>query len=347
MGFDRNGFNDFIRANFSYDGTTQRMIDNLVEYGMEHLDNFDGQLVNFIQSVIDDPTLEEIKQFEIKEEKTMNYKTMNYKTMRDNIGNIVNENHKEFVKAIISIEKGINDESALDKLYDTYMENSTMNLLYEEFDYMIESLREQGQIKDIPYVQQENNDPVNIVGNIVGQVSVVEKENKNGEIFNVVNFSIVSKDDEGNKIYHNCSAYGEKGDIPKDFKKGDFVKLFGRITTSMDENGKERSNLRVLYSKMLKAKEHDKTVNKEQDINELRNEIEEREKDLFHEDSSEQHKQISADIKNTTMKPNNLIKPEKNQETDKPSILEAIKKHQAEEKEKPQEKKEASKEVER
>ncbi|HEL0567306.1 TPA: hypothetical protein TUT10_001866 [Streptococcus equi subsp. zooepidemicus] len=61
MGFDRDGFNDFIRANFSYDGTTQRMIDNLVEYGMEHLDNFDGQMVNFIQSVINDPTLKEIK----------------------------------------------------------------------------------------------------------------------------------------------------------------------------------------------------------------------------------------------------------------------------------------------
>src|SRR3712207_1144627 len=138
MGFDRQGFNDFIRREFSYDGTTQRMIDNIVEYGMKHLDNFSGQLVNFIQSVIDEPTIEEVKQFEIKEEKTMNYKTM-----RNNMENIVNDNYKEFVKAIISIEKGINDESALDKLYDMHMENDTMNLLHEEFDYMIENLREQ------------------------------------------------------------------------------------------------------------------------------------------------------------------------------------------------------------
>ena len=43
----------------------------------------------------------------------------------------------------------------------------------------------------------------------------------------VANFSVVSKDDEGNKVYHNCSAYGKKSDIPKDFKQGDFVKLFG------------------------------------------------------------------------------------------------------------------------
>ena len=63
---------------------------------------------------------------------------------------IVNDNHKDFVKAIISMEKGINDESALDKLYDAYMDNDSLNLLHEEFDYMIEDLREQGQIKDLP-----------------------------------------------------------------------------------------------------------------------------------------------------------------------------------------------------
>jgi len=42
---------------------------------------------------------------------------------------------------LISIEKGINDESVLDKLYDDYMDNDSLNLLHEEFDYMIEELR--------------------------------------------------------------------------------------------------------------------------------------------------------------------------------------------------------------
>ena len=175
--------------------------------------------------------------------------------MRNQIEDMVNDNHKDFVKAIISMEKGINDESALDKLYDAYMDNDTVNLLHEEFDYMIEDLREQGQIKDLPYVQEEKDNLINIVGNIVGEVDLVERENKNGEAFKVANFSVVSKDDEGNKIYHNCSAYGEKSDIPKDFKQGDFVKLFGQIRTSIDDNGKEHSNIRILSSKLLKAKE--------------------------------------------------------------------------------------------
>ena len=180
---------------------------------------------------------------------------MDYKTMRDRIEDMVNDNHKDFVKAIISMEKGINDESALNKIYDAYMDNDTVNLLHEEFDYMIEDLREQGQIKDLAYVQKEKDNLINIVGNVVGKVNVVERENKNGEAFKVANFSVVSKDDEGNKLYHNCSAYGEKSYIPKDFKQGDFVKLFGQIRTSIDDNGKEHSNVRILSSKLLKAKE--------------------------------------------------------------------------------------------
>ena len=221
-------------------------------------------------------------------------KNMDYKTMRNQIEDMVNDNHKDFVKAIISMEKGINDESALDKLYDAYMENDSLNLLHEEFDYMIEDLREQGQIKDLPYAQEEKDNLINIVGNIVGEVDVVERENKNGEAFKVANFSVVSKDDEGNKVYHNCSAYGEKSDIPKDFKQGDFVKLFGQIRTSIDDNGKEYSNIRILSSKLLKAKEQ------------MRGRDEKKE-----------------------------------------SVLGAIKKYQAEDKEKPKEKKEANKEAER
>lgn len=62
---------------------------------------------------------------------------------------------------------------------------------------MIEDLREQGQIKDLPYVQEEKDNLVNIVGNIVGKIDVVERENKNGEAFQVVNFSVASKNDEG------------------------------------------------------------------------------------------------------------------------------------------------------
>ena len=272
---------------------------------------------------------------------------MDYKTIRDRIEDMAKDNHKDFVKAVISMEKGINDESALDKLYDAYMANDTINLLHEDFDYMIEDLREQGQIKDLPYVQEEKDDLVNIVGNVVGKVDIIERENKNGEAFKVANFSVVSKDDEGNKVYHNCSAYGEKSDIPKDFKQGDFVKLFGQLRTSIDDNGKEHSNVRILSSKLLKVKEQMKGQDKSQEIAKLKSEIEEREKDLFYADSWEQAGQIRADIEKMKAKLNTLTGSEKGKENDKKSILGTIKEYQAEDKQKPKESKEKPKETER
>ena len=180
---------------------------------------------------------------------------MNYKEIRSMIEELAKENHEDFVKALISFEKGIHDKEALGTLYERYMENDSMSLLHEEFDYMIDELRESGQIRDNVSFEKEDNNLVNIVGNIVGKMEVIERVSKTGEAFEVVNFSVVSKDTEGNKHYTNCSAYGEKADIPKGFKPGDFVKLFGQERKSVDENGKEHTNVRLLSSKFLKAKE--------------------------------------------------------------------------------------------
>lgn len=165
--------------------------------------------------------------------------------------------YSTYIKGIVKIEKEIEDENILDSVYDAYMENDNISLLNEEFDYVIDELREKTA------TQEKDKDLVNIVGNIVGDVHIVGAINKDGEAFKVANFSIVSNDENGNKFYTKCSAYGEKSDIPKEFKQGDFVKVFGKIKTSIDENGKEYSNVRVLSSKLLKAKEQMKTIEKE------------------------------------------------------------------------------------
>ena len=120
---------------------------------------------------------------------------------------------------------------------------------------MIDKLRENGQLKEKTIIQVEDNVLLNVIGNTIGDVEVVERKNKNGELFKVAYFSIVSNHENGNKFNTNCSAYGEKSDIPKDFLQGDFVKVFGQVKTSTDDNRKEYSNIRLLSSKLLKAKE--------------------------------------------------------------------------------------------
>ena len=183
---------------------------------------------------------------------------MNYKEIRTMIEEMAKESHEDFVKSLISFEKGIHDKEALDTLYERYMENDSMSLLHDEFDYMIDELRESGQIRDDVSFEKEENELVNIVGNIVGKLEVLERVSKTGEAFEVVNFSVVSKDTEGNKHYTNCSAYGEKANIPKGFKPGDFVKIFGQERKSIDENGREHRNVKILSSKILKEKEQTK-----------------------------------------------------------------------------------------
>lgn len=71
---------------------------------------------------------------------------MEYKDIRDSLEEISKENYKEFIKALIGIEKGIEDENTLDKIYDEYMDNDNIALLSEEFDYIIEGIKDQGKI---------------------------------------------------------------------------------------------------------------------------------------------------------------------------------------------------------
>ena len=125
---------------------------------------------------------------------------MDFKEMRNTLEKMANDNFEDFTKALISFEKEINDKETLDKVYQVYMDNDSMGLLNDEFDYLIDEFRENGQIKESAAIEKEDNNLVNIVGNVVGEIETIERENKNGEAFKVVNFSVVSKDDEGNKI---------------------------------------------------------------------------------------------------------------------------------------------------
>ena len=188
---------------------------------------------------------------------------MEYKDIRENLVEMMNDNYKDFIKALVSIEKGVNDEKALEEVYVLYMNNDTTGLLSDDFDYMIDDMKEQGKIVENVSDFEEKDDLINLVGNIAGQVENLERENANGEKFKVSNFSIVSKDDDGNKVYTNCSAYGDKTKDLENLKQGDFIKIFGQVKTSIDNNGKEHKNVRILSSKLLKAKEQVKSQDKD------------------------------------------------------------------------------------
>lgn len=67
---------------------------------------------------------------------------MDFKEMKNTLEKMANDNFEDFTKALISFEKGINDKETLDKVYQDYMDNDSMGLLNDEFDYLIVESRE-------------------------------------------------------------------------------------------------------------------------------------------------------------------------------------------------------------
>ncbi|HHT7735625.1 TPA: single-stranded DNA-binding protein [Streptococcus suis] len=66
---------------------------------------------------------------------------------------------------------------------------------------------------------------ININANLIKD-PVFSTFEKDGEEVPVANFTLVKKYGKG-KEYINCSAYGEKVEIAKEFEKGDFIHIFG------------------------------------------------------------------------------------------------------------------------
>lgn len=56
------------------------------------------------------------------------------------IEEMMQKDYKTFVTALISIEKDINNQEALDMMYQKFMNTDEMQLLNDEFDEMIESI---------------------------------------------------------------------------------------------------------------------------------------------------------------------------------------------------------------
>lgn len=62
---------------------------------------------------------------------------MNFENIKSLLEKISNENYKDYIKSIISIETNINDEEKLDKIYDQYMDNDNIFLLNDELNKII------------------------------------------------------------------------------------------------------------------------------------------------------------------------------------------------------------------
>lgn len=98
---------------------------------------------------------------------------------------------------------------------------------------------------------------LNINGNLIGEVQVETIQGKDGEIA-VANFTLfrkMGKTGEKKKEYINCNVYGEKTELTKDFKKGDFIHVYGYYKEVQKED-KSYKNFIVRHTNKIEKKEN-------------------------------------------------------------------------------------------
>ena len=213
----------------------------------------------------------------------------NLDKMKETLSFLAEYNHRDFVKGLISLETGIQNEDTLDTAYDNYMNDKIMGLVDEKFyDYIDENEIKAPNLEsaiedrnntlsgkenekedkntmrnDKSSENKEKADTININGNIASDVNIKNLTSKDGKDFTVASFSIAENDKEGNVKYTNCLAYNDKVSSVENLKKGDFVHLFGKEKKSIGNDNKEYTSLKVYSVKLLKAKEQNKAKGKE------------------------------------------------------------------------------------
>ena len=68
----------------------------------------------------------------------MGSRKMEFLETKQMIEEMMQKDYKTFVTALISIEKDINNQEALDMMYQKFMNTDEMHLLNDEFDEMID-----------------------------------------------------------------------------------------------------------------------------------------------------------------------------------------------------------------
>ena len=220
-----------------------------------------------------------------------NMQNNSFESMKETLSFLAEYNHSDFVKGIISLETGINNEDVLEDAYDNYMTDSTMGLIDEKFmDFIDEELAiaqdtKMNEVQKEVDIQEQNGQEINegehaeiqenvakektnttvkdnkdqekqyIKGNLTVDVEVKDLKSNEGQDFRVASFSIAQNDEMGNVKFTNCFAYNEQIQAVESFKKGDFVSLSGKEKLTTGKNGKQYTSFRIYSAKLLKSKE--------------------------------------------------------------------------------------------
>ncbi|WP_161567138.1 JAB domain-containing protein [Acidilutibacter cellobiosedens] len=138
----------------------------------------------------------------------------------DTINKMIDEDYEGFVKALITIETGIDNPDLLDELYDRFMHNDGVNLINDYFDEVIYDLEDEITI---------------------GKEKVMETEgklNKDNELFEKMDDFINSYTELSNAMYDADYDFADSYPLEKSFHDIDFIDWVEATKTKLSEEKK-------------------------------------------------------------------------------------------------------------
>lgn len=167
---------------------------------------------------------------------------MSFNLMKYNIEKLMNENYGDFVRAIISIEKGVDDLDLLDKIYDEYMDRD-FNLINDNFEDLKNEMGkenlevEKGSLKEIKFYM--SNDDYKLIGIRIDKenINMNELANTNNDKFLEIikEKSIPTLIKEKNKI----DIVNEKIDRLEDKTSKDGTIYYGMLLSFSEQLNKQ------------------------------------------------------------------------------------------------------------
>lgn len=87
---------------------------------------------------------------------------------------MINSNYQDFLKVLISIEKGIEDENILEELYDRFMDNDGVNLINDYFDDVMYDLEQENTVSEKIVVKEKVKESMKLDEIHEGKKSIIK-----------------------------------------------------------------------------------------------------------------------------------------------------------------------------
>jgi proteasome lid subunit RPN8/RPN11 len=170
----------------------------------------------------------------------------------DTINKMIDEDYEGFVKALITIETGIDNPDLLDELYDRFMHNDGVNLINDYFDEVIYDLEDEITI---------------------GKEKVMETEgklNKDNELFEKMDDFINSYTELSNAMYDADYDFADSYPLEKSFHDIDFIDWVEATKTKLSE---EKKGMNVERINAITDKEDSKKESTIAKLNKLKDKV--------------------------------------------------------------------------